>query len=168
MELKRILLDQLEREAAASRKAVERVPDGHGHWKPHEKSMEFGKLAALVATMPSWPWLMVTTDVLDLEAPESDEFKTKPLETRAEMLEAWETSLAKSRKALQETTDEHLLTHWKLVLGAQTISDEPRYVAILNGALSHAAHHRGQLTVYLRLLEASVPAIYGPSADEWQ
>jgi len=168
MELKKVLLEQLEREAAASRKVIERVPEGHGAWKPHEKSMEFGRLASLVATMPSWPWLNITSDVLDLDAPEAEVFKTKTMETRAEMLAAWEECLLKSRRALAETTEEHLLGHWKLVLAGQTISDEPRYVAILNGSLSHAAHHRGQLTVYLRLLEASVPATYGPSADEWQ
>ncbi len=168
MDLKKVLLEQLEREAAASRKAVERVPEGQNSWKPHERSMELGKLAALVATMPSWPWLMVETDVLDLNAPDSEVFRTKTIETRAELLAAWEESLAKSRTALEETSEEHLLTHWKLQMGEQVISDEPRYVAILNGALSHAAHHRGQLTVYLRLLEATVPATYGPSADEWQ
>jgi uncharacterized damage-inducible protein DinB len=168
MELKKILLEQLEREAIASRKAVERVPEGQNSWKPHEKSMELGKLAALVATMPSWPWLMLVTDELDLDSEEGAKFKTKEMNTRAEMLAALEEGLAKSRKALEDASEEHLLNHWKLVMQGQVLSDQPRYVAILDGALSHAAHHRGQLTVYLRLNDAKVPAIYGPSADEWQ
>ena len=167
MELKKILLEQLEREAIASRKAVERVPEGQNSWKPHEKSMELGKLAALVATMPSWPWLMVISDELDLDSEEGAKFRTKEMHTRVELLAALEEGLEKSRKALQDSTEEHLLKHWKLKMQDQVISDQPRYVAILDGALSHAAHHRGQLTVYLRLNDAKVPAIYGPSADEW-
>lgn len=168
MELKKLLLEQLEREAVASRKAVERVPEGKNDWKPHEKSMELGKLAALVATMPGWPWLMLSSDALDLNAPESEVFRTKPMNSRVELLAALEEGLEKSRKALEETTEEHLMTHWKLVMQGQVLSDSPRYVSILDGALSHMSHHRGQLTVYLRLQEAKVPAIFGPSADEWQ
>jgi uncharacterized damage-inducible protein DinB len=164
MELKKYFLEQLEREAVASRKAVERVPEGQNGWKPHEKSMEMGYLAALVATMPGWLSLMIDRDELDLDASES--FRTKAVETRAELLRLLDEGLAKSRKALENTTEEHLMTPWRLVMGGHVLTEGPRYAMIADGALSHLAHHRGQLTVYLRLNDAKVPAIYGPSADE--
>lgn len=164
MELKEFFLDQLEREAVASRKVVERVPEGHNSWKPHEKSMELGRLASLVATMPRWVGLMIDDDELDLNAGNS--FSTGPLGSTAELISALDEGVAHARRSLQATTEGHLMKHWRLKMGDQIFLDQPRYVAIGDGAFAHLAHHRGQLTVYLRLLEAKVPAIYGPSADE--
>jgi uncharacterized damage-inducible protein DinB len=166
MELKKFFVEQLEREAVASRKAIERVPEGQNSWKPHEKSMELGYLAALVATMPGWLALMINYDELDLDG-NGKSFRTKPVETRTELLALLEASLAESRDALANATEEHLLKTWRLKMGDQVLSEGPRYATIADGALSHMAHHRGQLTVYLRLNDAKVPAIYGPSADEW-
>ena len=168
MELKRFFLEQLEREAVSSRKAVERVPEGENSWKPHERSMELGLLTALVATMPAWVTLMIERDELDLDDPAAASFRTKPVETRAELLRLLDEGVAKSRKALEATTEEHLMKPWQLKMGNQVVNRGPRYEMIADGAFSHLAHHRGQLTVYLRLKEAKVPAIYGPSADEWQ
>jgi uncharacterized damage-inducible protein DinB len=167
MDLRNFFLEQLEREAVASRKAIERVPEGQNSFKPHPKSMELGLLAALVATMPGWVALMIDHDELDLDG-NGKSFRTKPVETREELLALLDNGLADARRALEATTDEHLRKPWKLTMGPQVISYRPRYSSIIDGALSHLAHHRGQLTVYLRLNEASVPAIYGPSADEWQ
>jgi uncharacterized damage-inducible protein DinB len=165
MELKELFLAQLEREAAGTRKAVERVPEGRNDWKPHVKSMEMGRLAALVATMPGWVVLMIERDELNIDDPSSDRFKTKPIATRQELLDALEQSVARARTALQNTTEEHLMMPWRFKMGGQVLFEQPRYV-VLTDAFSHLAHHRGQLTVYLRLNEVSVPAIYGPSADE--
>jgi uncharacterized damage-inducible protein DinB len=164
MLLKKFFLEQLEREAAASRKAIERTPEGENGWKPHERSMELGYLAALVATMPGWPALMVEMDELDVNNPT---FRTKPGASRADLLRQLDEGLERSRKALESTTEAHLNTTWRLKMGDQVLTEGPRYAMIANGALSHLAHHRGQLTVYLRLKEAKVPAIYGPSADEF-
>jgi uncharacterized damage-inducible protein DinB len=166
MLLKKFFLEQLEREAVASRKVVERVPEGQNTWKPHERSMELGYLTAMVATMPGWPALMIERDELDLNDP-SGSFRTKPIETRAELLRALDEGLDQSRKALESTTEAHLMGCWRLKMGDQVLAEGPRYTMIADGALGHLAHHRGQLTVYLRLNEARVPAIYGPSADEW-
>lgn len=166
MELKKFFLEQLEAEAAASRKAVERVPEGHDDWKPHAKSMELGKLAALVADMPGWAVLMLDRDRLDLDAPSSEAFRTKPAANKADLLAKLDRGLAAARAALEATTEEHLHGHWGFAMGGQEISGGPRYAMLSNALFSHLAHHRGQLTVYLRLLEAKVPAIYGPSADE--
>ncbi len=166
MELKEIFLAQLEREASSTRKAIERVPEGRNDWKPHEKSMALGYLAALVATMPGWTAFMIERDELNFDEPSSAEFKTKVVETKAELLKQLEESVAKGRKALENTTEEHLMKPSRFVAGGRVLSEEPRHVMLSDALFSHLAHHRGQLTVYLRLTGASVPAIYGPSADE--
>lgn len=166
MELKKLFLEQLELEAASSRKAIERVPEGHNSFKPHERSMEFGYLAGLVAGMPGWVAMMIENEETDLNAGGSS-FRTRAVPTRAELLAMVDEGLAKSRKALENTTEEHLMQPWRLKMGDQVLTEGPRYAQIRDGALSHMAHHRGQLTVYLRMLESKVPAIYGPSADEW-
>lgn len=167
MELKKFFLEQLEREAEASRKVIERVPEGQNTWKPHERSMELGMLAALVAGMPGWIALQIDQDELDLDG-KGKNLRTKPVETRAELLSLLDEGLANSRRALEETTEEHLMTNWRLLMGGQVLVDNPRYISVANGSLSHMSHHRGQLTVYLRLNEAKIPAIYGPSADEFR
>lgn len=167
MLLKKFFLEQLEREAAASRKAIERVPEGQNTWKPHDRSMELGYLSSMVATMPGWLALMIERDELDLNDPTGATFRTKSVESRAELLRLLDEGLADSRKALENTSEAHLNTTWRLKMGDQVLTEGPRYAMIADGALSHLAHHRGQLTVYLRLNEAKVPAIYGPSADEW-
>jgi uncharacterized damage-inducible protein DinB len=166
MELKSFFLEKLEQEAEASRKVLERVPEGRSDWKPHEKSMSLGHLAALVAAMPGWTTLMVERDELNLDDPESEKFRTKPLESREELLKSLDAGLAGARKALEGTTEAHLMKPWRFSAGGYVISDKPRYVVLSETLFSHLAHHRGQLTVYLRLNDASVPAIYGPSADE--
>ena len=166
MKLTDMFLAELEREAAGTRSALERVPEGRNDWKPHPRSMPLGYLASLVATMPSWVAVMVKQDELDLKSPGAAKFKPLEWRTRAELVAALDRGLAEAREALRNTTDEHLMTPWKFVIGGQVVDENPRHVMITNAVFSHLAHHRGQLTVYLRLNEASVPAIYGPSADE--
>ena len=134
MELKRLFLEQLEREGVASRKAIERVPEGQNGWKPHERSMELGSLAALVATMPGWVALMIEHDELDLDG-KGRSFRTVPAESRAELLSMLDTALANSRRALEGTTEEHLMKPWRLKMGEQVLSEGPRYVTIGDGAL---------------------------------
>lgn len=166
MELKEFFLAQLDREAASCRKAIERTPEGRNDWKPHEKSMALGLLVALVATMPGWIAMMVDTDELNFDDPINEKFRTKPVATKAELLKLLDEGVAKARKSLEATTEEHLLKTWGFRMGGKMINEAPRHVMITDSVFSHLAHHRGQLTVYLRLNDASVPAIYGPSADE--
>ena len=166
MELKELFLEQLEREAGFTRKAIERYPEGQNSWKPHERSMELGRLASLAASMPGWIALMIETDELDIGAPDNGGLRAKSDVTRAGMLEQLEEGFAKSRAALIATTEEHLKKTWRINMGDQVLTEDPRYMAIADNCLCHLAHHRGQLTVYYRLLEARVPALYGPSADE--
>lgn len=166
MILTEFLLAQLERETATSRLALQRVPEGHNDWKPHEKSMPLGYLASLVATMPSWIVSMVKQDAFDMKSAEAAKFKPLEWQKREQLIAALDKATAAAREAIENTTDEHLLTKWKFLVGGHVVNEEPRHVMITDSVFSHLAHHRGQLTVYLRLNEASVPALYGPSADE--
>ena len=167
MTLKDYFLAQLEREAATSRKTLERVPEGHNSFKPHERSMEFGYLAALVASMPGWIALMIDRDELNLDAPDSAGFRPVALKTNGELIASLDGAVATAKRALESTSDEHLATPWAFNIGGRAASEQPRSIMISDSVFSHLAHHRGQLTVYLRLLESKVPAIYGPSADEY-
>jgi uncharacterized damage-inducible protein DinB len=128
--------------------------------------MALGYLAALVATMPGWVAFVIERDELNFKDSSSEEFKTKTYSTKAELLTKLEEGAARARRALEGTTEAHLMKRWRFAMGDQVLYEAPRYVALLDSVFSHLAHHRGQLTVYLRLNEASVPAIYGPSADE--
>jgi len=166
MKLTDLFLGELEREAASSRRVLERVPEGRNDWKPHEKSMPLGYLATLVATMPGWIEMMIHTDQLDMTKKGDSKYKQETRQTNSALLAALDESVAKARSALQGTTDEHLLTPWRFVVGGQVASENPRHIMIRDSVFSHLAHHRGQLTVYLRLNEAVVPGIFGPSADE--
>jgi uncharacterized damage-inducible protein DinB len=159
-----LLLAEMEREAAGTRRMLERVPEGKDDWRPHEKSMPLGYLAGLVATMPGWVAAMIDLDELDVTAP--SEYKARSWTTSAELLQSFDQALARARESLSKTTDEHLMTTWRMLAGGHVVSEQPRYVAIRDGALNHLAHHRGQLTVYLRLNEIPVPSLYGPTADE--
>jgi uncharacterized damage-inducible protein DinB len=167
MKLTELLLQELDREAPGIRKVLERVPEEKNNWKPHEKSMPLGRLATLVATMPGWLDLVVNQDEIDINPPGGPKFKPQDWSTREELLEQFEASLKKGQEALKATSDDHLLnTNWRMLSAGKVMSDQPRYIGIRDGVFNHLAHHRGQLTVYLRLNEAKVPAIYGPSADE--
>src|SRR5262245_53399743 len=153
---------QLDDEVKRTRGALEAVPEGHDDWKPHDKSMPFGRLAMLVARMPSWVSLIVDRDDLDLGGSNVD---TKPLRTSQELVAAMEEGAAQGRASLAKATDDHLMKPWKLLVGGKVVSEQPRHI-VLRDTFSHLAHHRGQLTVYLRMNGAPVPAIYGPSADD--
>ncbi len=165
MELKDYLLAQLDREAVLTRKAIDRVPEGQNDFKPHERSMALGYLAALVANMPGWIALMIDRDELNLNDSDNS-FRPKLAATKMELLSAMDTQVADARRALTATNNEHLLTPWAFKMNGQVVDQRPRHVMISDAVFSHLAHHRGQLTVYLRLNQAAVPALYGPSADE--
>jgi uncharacterized damage-inducible protein DinB len=160
-----LFLAELEREAGGTRSALERVPEGRYDWKPHDRSMLLGHLAALVATMPSWIATTIKHDQWDLKPADGPRTQPQP-RTRSELLQAFDQSLASGREALASTSDEHLLKPWRLLVAGRVVAEQPRHIMLRDSVFNHLAHHRGQLTVYLRLNEASVPAIYGPSADE--
>ncbi|MBA2457501.1 MAG: hypothetical protein H0V43_00940 [Gemmatimonadales bacterium] len=161
----KLLVAELDREMPGTRRALERVPEGQNDWKPHEKSMQLGYLAGLVATMPGWIVSMVTEDQLDLASP--GRYASRPFDSTAELVRAFDAAAAEARASIAATADERLLrTTWRLLMNGQVLSEESRYEAVRVGALNHLYHHRAQLTTYLRLNEAPVPSLYGPSADE--
>ena len=165
MAIRDALLPEFDNEMATTRKTLERVPEDKVNWKPHEKSMAMGYLAQLVATMPDWIAMMVLQDQLDLRPVSGPAYKAAATDTRAQLLAVQDAAAKKSLDALRQTSDEHLATHWKLLAGGHVVLDQPRHEAIAD-TLTHLAHHRGQLTVYLRLNDAPVPKVYGPSADD--
>lgn len=155
-------LAELESEAAITRRVLARVPDGKGDWKPHDKSMPMGRLASLVANMPGWIAMMLTQDEFDVAAGPPP----AQLKTNQDLLAAFDANVARSRDALKKTDDAHLETTWRMLARGHVVSETTRYENLRSGVLNHLAHHRGQLTVYLRLNDVPVPSVYGPTADE--
>ncbi len=165
MTLTEFFADLLEREAAVSRRALERVPEGRPEWKPHEKSMPLGYLATIVATMPSWVAMIVDQDELDLAPPGGSKYQPKQWKTTGELLQAHDEAVASGLEALRRTSDGHLMTPWRLLVAGRVVSESPRQ-AVIGDTFTHLSHHRGQLSVYLRLNDVPVPSLYGPSADD--
>ena len=165
MKLTDLFMAQLDAEAPRTRRTLEHVPEGRDEWKPHEKSMAFGRLTMLVATMPTWINLVVNKDELDLNPPGGSNINQQPLRTSRELVAAHDKGVAEARAALAKTTDDELMKPWKLLVAGRVVNESPRHV-VLRDTFMHWSHHRGQLTVYLRLNNATVPAIYGPSADD--
>lgn len=164
MKLTELFLAELDREAPRTRRALEQVPSGRDDWKPHQKSMPLARLAGLVASMPSWISLIIERDELELNPSAGSGSYNQP--TIDQLVTAHDDLVAKARESLRKTNDDYLLTtKWKLLVNGQTVLEQPRH-EVLRDTLNHLAHHRGQLTVYLRLNDRTVPAIYGPSADD--
>ena len=165
MKLKEFLRAEMDREVDRSRRALEQAPEGKYDWKPHERSMAFGYLANMVATIPMWISMQINQDELDIAPKDGSKCEQKRLDSSAELVEALDKAAAGAREAFDKTTDEHLMTNWQLKAAGNVVAEAPRH-EMIQDSLLHWAHHRGQMTVYLRLLGAKVPAIYGPSADD--
>ena len=166
MKLTSIILEQLDREAELTRRALERVPNGKNDWKPHPKSMPLGQLAHMVANIPTWISTMVKQDELDVKpSAGGGNGASRNLDSSEALVKALDKAVKEAREAVAGTTDKKLQTPWKLLEGGKVVMEHPRYAFIMEN-FNHLAHHRGQLTVYLRMNDAQVPAIYGPSADD--
>ena len=166
MKLTELFLAELEREAPRTRRAIEQVPLDRDDWTPHPKSMPLGRLAGLVASMPSWVSLVIDQDELDLTPPPGAAKFEQPAMDK--LVEVHDGNLAKARESLSRTSDDYLTsTKWRLRAGGQVVMEQPRHI-VLRETINHLAHHRGQLTVYLRLCDRKVPSIYGPTADDPQ
>lgn len=164
MKLTQFFSEQLEREGTRTRGVLTAIPGGKDDWTPHPKSMPLLRLAGLVAGMPSWFALIINQDELELSPPPGEGQYKQP--TLAELAGALDKGVKDGRAALDGTTDDYLLTTtWKLLVKGQVVMEQPRHIVVFE-TFNHLAHHRGQLTVYLRLLSRPVPAIYGPSADD--
>ena len=144
---------------------LEQVPANKRDWKPHDRSMALGYLSELVANIPSWVGMAITLDELDIAPKDGPKYKPAPLNTSAELVAALDKAVGQAREALHKTTDAHLATSWRLLASGHLAFEQPRHQVIRDTFL-HSAHHRGQLTVYLRLLGSKVPSVYGPTADD--
>lgn len=161
----RWFLDELESEVAKSRRVLEQVPTDKRDWKPHEKSMALGYLSDLVASIPSWIGMAITLDELDIAPKGGPKYVPAEVKSSADLVAALDKAAAQAREALEKTTDAHLATRWRLLARGELAMEQPRH-DVIRDAFLHSAHHRGQLTVYLRLLGAAVPSTYGPTADD--
>ena len=160
--LKQLALGDLNRELTTTRKLLERVPEAHLDWKPHEKSFSLGALALHVATIPYWITRVLEADFFDL----ASATRNTPAASTQEILDAFEDRVAHMRQALDAADDAALTRTWQLRRGEQVLQTMPRLAVIRGMAISHMIHHRAQLSVYLRMLDVPLPAMYGPSADE--
>jgi len=160
MTLAESLIPEFDLEMATTRRVIERVPGDKGEWKPHQKSFSLGHLTQLVATMPGWITRTLRADDINLasgpgysqQSPES-------------LLSQFDKHVREARESIAESSDEHFGTNWSLKMGDQVLFTQPRGTAV-RSHINHLIHHRGQLSVYLRLLDVPVPSIYGPTADE--
>ena len=164
MSLVELFRAELDREAPRTRRALEQVPLGREDWVPHQKSMPLGRLAGMIASMPSWVSLILDQESLDLKpAQSSGTYKPPAL---SELVSTHDALIVQAKDALSKRDDQYLFTtKWKLLVAGNVVMEQPRH-EVLRDTINHLVHHRGQLTVYLRLLERTVPSIYGPTADD--
>lgn len=154
-------IKELEEESAATRKMLERIPADKFSWKPHDKSMSMGQLATLVADMFGWPSLMVDHDELDF----AKGYKQAEPKTTEELAAYFEKRLTDGLESLGKAEDDIFSQPWKLRNAEQIYWEAPKW-DVIRQTINHMAHHRGQLSVYMRLNDIPVPSIYGPTADD--
>jgi uncharacterized damage-inducible protein DinB len=163
MSLSEMMASELEHEAATTRRMLERVPDNLLAWKPHEKSMALGQLSAHFANiLNKWFRAILSAEEFDLAA----DFKPPRTDSVAAILEAFDENIQDSIELLRTQTDEQLFAPWRLKQGEKVLFELPRWAVIRSMIINHIIHHRGQLSVYLRLHDIPLPAVYGPTADE--
>jgi uncharacterized damage-inducible protein DinB len=162
MNISQGLLPEFDQEMAGTRKSLERVPEGKTEWQPHPKSMTLGRLAGHLAELPTWVVETIKRDELSLNGQYTPFISSSP----KELLAMFDAKVAEARALIQSASDEDLMKPWTLKVRGQTAFTMPK-IAVLRGmVMNHIIHHRGQLTVYLRLNDVPVPSLYGPSADE--
>lgn len=159
-------LHELQKEAATTRRLLERIPDDKFDWTPHPKSMTMGRLASHLAEIPEWAQGAIIFDEFDMHPPGQEMLVGVQHTSTASLLAAFDANVAKATQALAATDDSVMGDNWSLKMQGQALFTMPRAVVIRIWVLNHLVHHRGQLSVYLRLNDIPVPSIYGPSADE--
>jgi uncharacterized damage-inducible protein DinB len=155
------LLPEFDHEMATARTVIERVPADKFGYKPHERSMTMGVLAGHIAEMPGWAVAGLNQDSLDMAG-----YTPSPASTPAEVLASFDKNVAAARAAMAAASDETYFETWSLKRGGETLMSMPKIAVVRTFVMNHIIHHRGQLSVYLRLNNVPVPSIYGPSADE--
>jgi uncharacterized damage-inducible protein DinB len=166
MTIAKTFLPELDQEMATTRRVLERVPEDQLAWKPHERSTTLGGLASHIAQLAGMAARVFAGDSVDVAPPGGPPPAPTQLASRQAILDAFDANVTKSREALAQADDAAMGETWTLLRGGQTMFSLPRAAVVRMALLNHMVHHRGQLTVYLRMAGALVPAIYGPSADE--
>lgn len=159
------MVAEFEQEAAATRRLLALAPEEKFAWKPHPKSMSLLNLIGHLAELPSWGPMTIGVDQLEFS---TKDFKPRTYTSLAEILELFDRNTADYLKTLKGTSDERLDGHWSLKADGKQVIDAPRWQVLRGFVHSHMIHHRGQLTVYLRLLDVPLPSTYGPTADNPQ
>jgi uncharacterized damage-inducible protein DinB len=166
MSLSQSLLPEFDNEMSNTRRLLERVPEDRMAWQPHAKSMSLARLATHLAELPGWGANVLRQEDLDLARARDAGYKPATVTARADILELFDTNVRDIRALIEEADDAALTAPWALRRGDMVLFKQPRIAALRNMLLSHMIHHRGQLTVYLRLNDVPLPPIYGPTADE--
>ena len=157
------MLNEFRQEIATTRRVLERVPEQKLSWKPHAKSMTLGQLASHIASVPGSVARILQQDSFDVS---QGNFVPPQPKSMQEVLTAFEQSVRDAEQCLQSMTDDRVRANWRLLRGERELMSFPRVVFVRSIMMNHWYHHRGQLSVYLRLLDVPLPVIYGPSADE--
>lgn len=160
------LIPEYDQEMAITRRHLERVPDEKLGWGPHERSMTMGRLAGHLAESVSWGPMMLNSDSMDFDSPEMKEYKPPEFESRSAILKAFDANVAATREALSSTSDSDWMATWTMKKGDEVLMSMPKIAVVRGFLMSHNVHHRGQLSVYLRMCDVPVPQTYGPTADE--
>lgn len=166
MSISASLLPEFDMEMANTRKTLERIPADKFDFRPHPKSFSTINLATHIANMVGWGKDTLTSDSFDVAPVGSEPYKEEPAESVAALLAKYDKNLAAFREALANASDEQLMANWSLLAGGNTVFTMPRIACLRGMIFNHLIHHRAQLTVYLRMNDVPVPALYGPSADE--
>jgi uncharacterized damage-inducible protein DinB len=168
MSIAQSLLPEFDQEMANTRKALERLPEDKLEWKPDPKSMTLGRLAGHVAEMPNWAATTIHTESLDVNPGGKRAFEAMVATSREQVLSVFDKNVADARRAIESVSDSALMENWRLLANGHELMSMPRVAVLRSLAMNHMIHHRGQLTVYYRLVGVAVPGMYGPSADEVQ
>lgn len=160
------LLPEYDHEMAITRKHLERVRDEKLGWGPHDKSMTMGKLASHLTESVSWGPMMLNSDSMDFDSPEMQEYTPPNYESRAEILEKFDANVSSTREVLASKSDAEWMETWTMKKGDEVLMSMPKVAVVRGFLMNHNVHHRGQLSVYLRMCDIPVPQTYGPSADE--
>ena len=168
MAISAALLPEFDHEMATTRKVLERVPEGKFDWQPHTRSMSMARLATHVAEIPHWASVTLDQESFDVAPPGAPAYTPTVVTTTVEVLALFDRKAAEARAAIAAASDADMMKPWSLLHAGNTVFTMPKAAVLRSFVINHLIHHRGQLSVYLRLNDVPVPSIYGPSADEGQ